>query len=89
MLSLPTPVYLICTGVPKQAVAPTERHTHAKLEYMMAVCIVYTGQASLNLPDLCLKWGEFNFAGWAIMPGKLKKSPPPKAQVWGVHASLT
>ena len=77
MLSLPTPVYCIRTGVPKQAVAPTERHTHAKLEYMMAVCAlcIQLGQASLNPPDLCLKWGEFNFAGWAIMPGKLKKSP--------------
>ena len=50
------------------------------IENLCAVDIkCYTaGSGQRELPRLVLEVGEFNFAGWAIMPGKLKKSPPLK-----------
>ena len=42
--------------------------------------VLQLGKASVNPPDLCLKWH-------AWLPAKLKS--PLQAQVWGVHAGLT
>ena len=59
------------------------------------------GWASVNLPDLCLKWGDFNFAGshawkpeaprtWNFEMVACKVEVPPlQAQIWGVHTGLT
>ena len=77
MLSLPTPVYCIRTGVPKQAVAPTERHTHAKLEYMMAVCIVYTaGSGQPEPPRLVLQVGGIQLCRLGNHAWKAEEVPP-------------
>ena len=39
------------------------------------------GRASVNLPDLCLKWGDFNFAG----SNAWKAEVPPTWNFEGVH----
>ena len=44
--------------------------------------ILQLGQASVNPPDLCLKWGGGTSAHLAWLPAKLK-SPPLQEQVWG------
>ena len=52
-------------------------------DLLMILLALQLVRASVNPPELCLKWGDFNFASshaWKV------EVPPLQAQVWGVHA---
>ena len=49
--------------------------------YNCRLLYVQLGQASVNPQDLCLKWGDFNFAGGCAW--KAKVPPPPSSSKSG------